>query len=93
MTSQTMIKRVLFIYIVAFSLPAYAQDDSKMIFTRAVDQLMTDQMELSMDIEITDHKGRIKEKAYDILMAKFGERWNLPGWSCKSQNEPRELLW
>ena len=73
MTSQTMIKRVLFIYIIAFSLPAYAQDDSKMIFTRAVDQLMTDRMELSMDIEITDHKGRIKEKAYDILMAKFGE--------------------
>jgi outer membrane lipoprotein-sorting protein len=73
MTSQTMIKRVLFIYIVAFALPAYAQDDSKMIFTRAVDQLMTDRMELSMDIEITDQKGRVKEKAYDILMAKFGE--------------------
>jgi outer membrane lipoprotein-sorting protein len=58
---------------IACTLPAFAQDDPKRTFTRAVDQLMTDRMELSMDIEITDEKGRVKEKAYDILMAKFGE--------------------
>ncbi|MEA3463384.1 MAG: outer membrane lipoprotein-sorting protein [Bacteroidota bacterium] len=55
------------------TLPGLAQDDPKVIFTRALDQMMTDQMELSMDIETTDDKGRTREKAYDILMAKFGE--------------------
>ena len=73
MKSNTMIKSTLLILFIALSLPGLAQDDPKMIFTRALDQMMTDHMELSMDIETTDAKGRIKEKAYDILMAKFGE--------------------
>jgi outer membrane lipoprotein-sorting protein len=66
-------KGFLFILLVAITLPLDAQDDPLSIFARAVDQLMTDRMELSMDIEITDEKGRVKEKGYDILMAKFGE--------------------
>jgi outer membrane lipoprotein-sorting protein len=68
-----MIKCLLFILVVTFSLPAHAQDDPKSIFARALDQMITDQMEFTMDMEITDKKGRIKEKTYDILMAKFGE--------------------
>ena len=66
-------KGFLFILLLSLTLPLHAQDDPKVIFTRAVDQLMTDRMELSMNIEITDEKGRVKEKGYDILMAKFGE--------------------
>lgn len=68
-----MIRGFLIILIVALTMPVRAQDDPKELFERAVDQMMTDHMELSMDIEITDEKGRVKEKAYDILMAKFGE--------------------
>jgi outer membrane lipoprotein-sorting protein len=63
----------LLILLIAVTHPGMAQDDPKAIFTRAVDQLMTSQMGLSMDIVITDEKGRVKEKAYDILMAQFGE--------------------
>ena len=55
-------KGFLFILLLALTLPLHAQDDPKVIFTRAVDQLMTDRMELSMNIEITDENGRVKEK-------------------------------
>jgi len=67
------IRSILLILFIALTLPGLAQDDPKMIFNRALDQMMTDHMELSMDIATTDEKGRIKEKAYDILMATFGE--------------------
>ena len=73
MKSHSIIRSFLYIIFLAVTLPVHAQEDPKAILTRAVDQMMTDQMELSMDIQITDEKGRVKEKAYDILMAKFGE--------------------
>lgn len=73
MKSNTMIKSTLLILFIALTLPGLAQDDPKMIFNKALDQMMTDHMELSMDIETTDEKGQIKKKSYDILMAKFGE--------------------
>ena len=73
MKSNTMIKSTLLILFIALTLPGLAQDDPKVIFNRALDQMMTDHMELSMDIATTDDKGRTKEKAYDILMANFGE--------------------
>lgn len=55
------------------ALPILAQEEGREIYTRAVDQLLTGQMELSLDIQNTDAKGRVKEKSYDILMASFGE--------------------
>lgn len=58
---------------IALTFPGLAQDDPKEIFSKALDQMMTDRMELSMDIATTDDKGRVKEKAYDIIMANFGE--------------------
>jgi outer membrane lipoprotein-sorting protein len=73
LAKKYMIRGLLSILAVIIFLPLSAQDDPKEIFTRAVDQVMTDQMELSMEIESTDEKGRVKLKAYDILMAKFGE--------------------
>lgn len=73
MKSTSMIRGFFAILTLGFILPIQAQEDSKEILTKAVNQMMTDHMELSMDIQITDEKGRVKEKAYDILMAKFGE--------------------
>jgi outer membrane lipoprotein-sorting protein len=55
------------------SFPIRAQESPEEIFSRSVDQMLTNQMELSMRIETTDNRGRITEKEYDILMARFGE--------------------
>jgi len=73
LSSYKQIRSILILLLIALNLPGLAQDDPKAIFTRALDQMMTDQMELSMDIATTDDRGRVKEKAYDILMKKFGE--------------------
>ena len=53
--------------------PSVAQESAEDIFSRSVDQMLTNQMELSMWIEATDNRGRVAEKEYDILMARFGE--------------------
>ena len=53
--------------------PLLAQESPEDIFSRSVEQMLTNQMELSMWIEETDNRGRIAEKEYDILMARFGE--------------------
>jgi hypothetical protein len=50
-----------------------AGDDGKIILEKAMDQLLTMNVEMSMEITETDTKGRVKEKGYDILMAKFGD--------------------
>jgi len=49
------------------------QDDAREVFTRATDQMLTENMELVMEMEAKDKKGRIKEKGYEILMASFGD--------------------
>lgn len=63
----------LLILFIAFYLPSMGQEDAKTIFTKAMDQLLTVNMEMSMEVTETDTKGRSKEKSFDILMAKFGE--------------------
>jgi hypothetical protein len=55
------------------SLPLLGQYDAHTIFNRAIDQLLTVNMELSMVVEETDTKGRTREKNFDILMARFGD--------------------
>jgi hypothetical protein len=60
-----------FSFLVSVSLSG--QDDAREVFTRATDQMITGNMELVMEMETTDKKGRVKEKAYQILMASFGE--------------------
>jgi hypothetical protein len=62
---------LLFFFVSVFQ--SRAQEPARDIFSRAVDQMLTNQMELSMLIETTDNRGRITEKEYDILMARFGE--------------------
>lgn len=56
-----------------FSLPSLAGDDGKIILKKAMDKLLTMDVEISMEIRETDTKGRVKEKSYDVLMGKFGE--------------------
>jgi len=63
----------LLILLSVFSLPSMGQDDANMILKKAIDKLLTMNIEMSIDVEETDTKGRVKEKSYDILMAKFGE--------------------
>jgi hypothetical protein len=51
----------------------FGQDEAKDIFIRATDQLLTENMELVMDLNITDKKGRVKEKGFVVLAGTFGE--------------------
>jgi hypothetical protein len=49
------------------------QEEARTIFEQATGKLLTGQMELSLEVEQTDRQGRVKYKAYDILMGSFGE--------------------
>lgn len=49
------------------------QDEARDVFTKATNQLLSENMELSMEMSITDKKGRVKIKAYDILVGSFGD--------------------
>jgi len=51
----------------------HGQDNARNIFTQATDQLLSENMELALEMSITDKKGRVKVKAYDILVASFGD--------------------
>lgn len=65
------------IIVISFSLLVSAslkgQDDAREIFERATGQMLTDNMQIDMEMDITDKKGRVKVKGYEILMASFGE--------------------
>lgn len=50
-----------------------AQDDAREIYTKATDKLLTENMELVLEMDITDKKGRVKMKGYEVLVARFGE--------------------
>lgn len=54
-------------------LSMHGQEDPREIFTRATDQLLTQNMEMVLDMQVTDRKGRVKEKGYEILMTSFGD--------------------
>ena len=66
-------KSILWMLLFTMSPALHAQDEAKAIFTRAVDQLLTDQMDLSIHITTTETDGRSTVKAYDILMGSFGD--------------------
>lgn len=64
----------MFIAFLVFSqLSLHGQDDPREIFTRATDMLLTRDLEMVMDIEVQDKKGRVKQKGYEILMTRFGD--------------------
>jgi len=62
---------VLFTLIIPISL--WGQDDAREIFTRATDQMLTENMEIALEMDITDKKGRTKVKGYEILMGRVGD--------------------
>ena len=71
---RQIIKSIIFsAFFMLISLSLWGQDDAKEVFTRATDLMLTENMELVMEMEVKDKKGRIKEKGYQILMASFGE--------------------
>jgi hypothetical protein len=62
---------VIFTLIIPMSL--WGQDDAREIFNRATGQMLTENMEIVLEMKITDKKGRTKEKGYEILMASLGD--------------------
>ena len=50
-----------------------AQEDAREIYTKATDKMLTENMELVLEMDITDKKGRVKMKGYEVLVARFGE--------------------
>jgi hypothetical protein len=70
---QSYIKYILVIFLVFSHQSLFGQDDARDIFVRATDQLLTENLELVMDMEVTDKKGRVKEKGYAIIMTRFGD--------------------
>jgi hypothetical protein len=50
-----------------------AEESAQEIFEKATGQLLTDNVELVMELDITDRRGRVKEKEFSVLMASFGE--------------------
>lgn len=67
------IRTALFLLLFTGNTVLTAQEDPETIFSRAVDRVLTNQMELSIRIQTTESNGRTEEKAYDILMGRFGE--------------------
>jgi len=49
------------------------QDDAGEIFTLATGQLLTENMELTMELDIKDKRGRVKNKGFEILVGRFGD--------------------
>jgi Outer membrane lipoprotein-sorting protein len=61
----------ILLVLVHFSLQG--QDDAREIFTKATAQLLTENMQLKMELDIKDKRGRVKEKGFEVLVASFGD--------------------
>jgi hypothetical protein len=57
----------------ALNLTVSGQEDAKEIYTKATGQLLVENMQMEMELEITDKRGRVKEKGFEVYMAKFGD--------------------
>ena len=60
-------KIILLIFLTVVYLPAMGQDDAREILNKAIGQLLTVDMEMTMEVEETDPRGRVKEKSFDML--------------------------
>ena len=56
----------------AFYLSALGQNNAAEIFGKAADQLLTQNLELSLEIKEIASNGRSRDKQYDVLIANFG---------------------
>jgi outer membrane lipoprotein-sorting protein len=61
----------ILLVLVQFSL--LGQNDAREIFTKATDQMLTENMQLVMELDIKDKRGRVKEKGFEVLVASFGD--------------------
>ena len=64
---------ILIILYLSINTALSGQENAEMIFNKATEQLVSENMELVIEMNITDSKGRVKEKGFNILSAKFGE--------------------
>jgi outer membrane lipoprotein-sorting protein len=67
-----MIKLKLFVFFLPFCLSVTGQNDAEEIFEKAANQLLTQNLELSLEIKEIASNGKSKDKQYDVLIAKFG---------------------
>jgi len=64
---------ILVLFLLALNLSLSGQDDAKKIYTKATGQLLVENMQMQMELEITDKRGRVKQKGFEVYMAKFGD--------------------
>ncbi|MGB5227173.1 MAG: outer membrane lipoprotein-sorting protein [Eudoraea sp.] len=65
-----MIKLKLLILFLPFYLPVMGQNSPEEIFEKAADQLLTENLELSLEIKEIASNGKSKDKKYDVLIGK-----------------------
>lgn len=67
-----MLRHTSFILLLFLSIPSFGQDTAETIFKKASDKLLLNNMELSITIKETSRSKQVKEKNFNVLMAKFG---------------------
>ena len=71
---QYSVKTIIFtISLILFHVSLSAQEDPREIYDRATGQMLSGDMEILMELDIKDKKGRIKQKGFEVLVASFGE--------------------
>ncbi len=65
-----MLKLKLSVCFLAFCLPILGQNNAAEIFGKAADQLLTENLELSLEIKEIASNGKSKDKKYDVLIGK-----------------------
>lgn len=63
---------IIALFLMTTTLTLSGQDDPKEIYSKATDQLLVENMQMEMELQITDKRGRVKEKGFEVYMAKFG---------------------
>jgi outer membrane lipoprotein-sorting protein len=71
--NQIIKSAIIALLLVASFISLNGQESAREVYTNATDQLLTKNMELSMEISTTDKKGRVKVKGYDILVGSIGD--------------------
>lgn len=64
---------IIALILMAFNLTVSGQEEAKEIYTKATDQLLVENMVMEMELQITDKRGRVKEKGFEVYIAKFGD--------------------
>lgn len=65
-----MLKLKLAVLVAVFCMPLMGQNNARDIFEKAADQLLTTNLELSLEIKEVASNGKYKEKQYNVLIGK-----------------------